>query len=143
MIRKLGIILLLAATSLASEKPVAKADSVLVLKKERVLQLLKYGKAFKTYKVALGPAPVGPKTQQGDTKTPEGKYIIDSRNPQSAYHLSLHVSYPNAQDVANAKAKRVPRAATSSSTDCRRVCLRGCSTYAPRLDARLYRSDRC
>src|SRR5437879_5264677 len=106
--RTLVIFLLLVATSLASDKPITKADSVLVLKKEHVLQLLKDGKPFKNYKIALGPNPVGTKTQQGDNKTPEGKYVIDSRNPQSAYHLSLHVSYPNAQDSANAKAKHVP-----------------------------------
>ncbi|MCU1285707.1 MAG: hypothetical protein JWO13_2057 [Acidobacteriales bacterium] len=105
--RTLVVLLLFTATSLASDKPIAKADSILVLKNERVLQLLKDGKPFKSYKIALGPTPAGAKTQQGDNKTPEGKYVIDSRNPQSAYHLSLHVSYPNARDVASAKAKHV------------------------------------
>src|SRR6266404_2220261 len=90
-------LVLFCATAFASDKTEVKADSVLVLKKERVLQLLKNGKPFKSYKIALGGQPVGAKAVQGDNKTPEGKYLIDSRNPQSTYHLSLHVSYPNAQ----------------------------------------------
>lgn len=58
------------------------ADRVVVLKKERTLQLLSQGKVMKTYKVALGGDPVGPKTRQGDHKTPEGLYVLDSRNAQ-------------------------------------------------------------
>jgi murein L,D-transpeptidase YafK len=103
----LAAFILFCATALASDKPEVKADSVLVLKKDRVLQLLKDGKPFKTYKIALGGQPVGAKSQQGDNKTPEGKYVIDSRNPQSIFHLSLHVSYPNAQDSASAKARHL------------------------------------
>jgi murein L,D-transpeptidase YafK len=102
--RAFGGVFFLIAAALASDKPETKVDGVLLLKKERTLQLLKDGKPFKSYKVALGGQPLGAKTQQGDNKTPEGKYVIDSRNPQSTYHLSLHVSYPNAQDRANAKA---------------------------------------
>jgi murein L,D-transpeptidase YafK len=107
MRKNIFAIIVLAAVSFASDKPELKAESVLVLKKERTLQLLRGGKPFKTYKIALGSQPEGAKSQQGDNKTPEGKYVIDSRNAQSTYHLSLHVSYPNAQDVANAKAHRV------------------------------------
>jgi murein L,D-transpeptidase YafK len=106
----LAVFILFCATSFASDKsdkPEIKADSVLVLKRERVLQLLKDGKPFKIYKIALGSQPQGAKTQQGDNKTPEGKYVIDSRNPQSTFHLSLHVSYPNVQDTAKAKARHV------------------------------------
>ena len=102
-----AVFVLLGATSLASENPIVKADSILILKKERVLQLLKDGKPFKKYRIALGRSPIGAKTQQGDNRTPEGNYVVDSRNPQSTYHLSLHVSYPNAQDIANAKARHV------------------------------------
>jgi murein L,D-transpeptidase YafK len=61
-----GILFIQAAT-----KPL-HADRVVVLKKERTLQLLNHGKVTKSYKVALGGDPVGPKTQQGDHKTPEG-----------------------------------------------------------------------
>ena len=79
------------------------ADKVLIEKKERRLTLLSKGEVIKTYKIALGGDPVGPKERQGDNKTPEGTYIIDSRNGDSDYHLSLHISYPNEKDKMRAK----------------------------------------
>jgi murein L,D-transpeptidase YafK len=79
------------------------ADRVLVLKKERTLQLLSEGKVIKTYKIALGGEPVGPKTKQGDHKTPEGVYVLDSRNVRSRFYKSIHISYPNAGDRAAAR----------------------------------------
>jgi murein L,D-transpeptidase YafK len=79
------------------------ADKVLIEKKERRLTLLSRGEVIKTYKIALGGNPVGPKERQGDNKTPEGTYIIDSRNRDSVYHLSLHISYPNEKDKTRAK----------------------------------------
>ena len=79
------------------------ADKVLIEKKERRLTLLSKGEVIKTYKIALGGDPVGPKERQGDNKTPEGTYIIDSRNSNSGYHLSLHISYPNEKDKMRAK----------------------------------------
>src|SRR4051812_33629099 len=103
----LALIALLALSALAADPAPTKADRILVLKKEHKLQLLSNGKPFKEYKVALGPHVDGAKSQQGDGKTPEGNYVIDSRNAQSQFHRSLHISYPNAQDIANAKAKHV------------------------------------
>ena len=79
------------------------ADKVLIEKIERRLTLLSKGEVIKTYKIALGGNPVGPKKRQGDNKTPEGTYIIDSRNRDSGYHLSLHISYPNENDKMRAK----------------------------------------
>jgi len=79
------------------------ADKVLIEKNERRLTLLSEGEVIKTYKIALGGNPVGPKERQGDNKTPEGTYIIDSRNRDSGYHLSLHISYPNEKDKMRAK----------------------------------------
>jgi tetratricopeptide (TPR) repeat protein len=79
------------------------ADKVLIEKKERRLTLLSKGEVIKTYKIALGGNPVGPKERQGDNKTPEGTYLIDSRNRDSSYHLSLHISYPNERDKMRAK----------------------------------------
>jgi len=79
------------------------ADKVLIEKKERRLTLLSKGEVIKSYKIALGGNPVGPKVRQGDNKTPEGTYIIDSRNRDSDYHLSLHISYPNEKDKMRAK----------------------------------------
>jgi murein L,D-transpeptidase YafK len=84
-----------------------KADKVLVQKKDRTLTLLVNGKVLKTYKVALGENPIGPKTRQGDHKTPEGTYVLDRRNAASQYHRALHISYPNAQDRAQAKKQNV------------------------------------
>ncbi len=80
-----------------------QADKILVEKSARKLSLLKDGKVFKTYKVSLGREPVGPKVQQGDGKTPEGKYLIDAKNSASRYHRSLHLSYPNEKDRAQAQ----------------------------------------
>ena len=79
------------------------ADIVLIEKKERRLTLLSKGEVIKTYTIALGGNPVGPKERQGDNKTPEGAYIIDSRNSNSGYHLSLHISYPNEKDKIRAR----------------------------------------
>jgi tetratricopeptide (TPR) repeat protein len=79
------------------------ADKILIEKKERRLALISRGKVLKTYKIALGGDPSGPKERQGDNKTPEGTYVIDSRNKDSRYHLSLHISYPNEKDKKRAK----------------------------------------
>ena len=79
------------------------ADKVLIEKKERRLTLLSKGEVIKTYKIALGGNPVGPKERQDDNKTPEGTYIIDSRNGNSGFHLALRISYPNEQDIRRAK----------------------------------------
>lgn len=84
---------LLAQTSFPAS---AKVDSVLVLKQKRVLRLLHGKDVVKEFRVALGSSPVGPKMQQGDHKTPEGFYVLDSRNPHSKYYKSLYISYPNA-----------------------------------------------
>jgi murein L,D-transpeptidase YafK len=78
--------------------PPQKADSILILKKDHVLELLQGGRVIRTYKVALGRGGLAPKEREGDGRTPEGHYIIDSRTAESHYHKALHVSYPNAED---------------------------------------------
>jgi murein L,D-transpeptidase YafK len=92
-----------APGSCAPKKEPLQADRVVVAKSRRTLTLLRHGKVLKTYKVALGGEPRGPKTQRGDNKTPEGLYTIDARNPRSQFHLALHVSYPNAADRERAR----------------------------------------
>ncbi len=87
-----------ASQTAVTGKPALHADRVVVLKKERTLQLLSQGKVIKTYKVALGGDPVGPKRRQGDHKTPEGIYVLDSRNAHSKFYKSIHISYPNSRD---------------------------------------------
>lgn len=94
-------IMVLQKEALAIEK--GPADKILIEKKERRLTLISKGRVLKTYKIALGGNPNGPKERQGDNKTPEGAYVIDSRNKDSRYHLSLHVSYPNERDKKRAK----------------------------------------
>jgi len=88
-------------------KPALHADRVVVLKSERTLQLLRDGRVIKTYKVALGGHPVGPKARQGDHKTPEGLYSLDSRNPHSRFYKSIHISYPSTADRAAARKQGV------------------------------------
>ncbi len=92
---------------LAVQDSAAKADQVIVAESQRTLTLLAQGKVLRTYKVALGGAPVGAKEQEGDHKTPEGRYILDRRNPKSRFYKSLHVSYPNEQDKKKAAERGV------------------------------------
>ena len=84
-----------------------KIDRIVVKKSHRTLSVLRNGREVKTYRVALGAQPVGPKQEEGDMKTPEGLYTIDYRNPKSDYHLALHVSYPGPEDVRRASARGV------------------------------------
>ena len=78
-------------------------DRVVVLKSERTLQLVNHERLIKAYKVALGGDPIGPKTRQGDHKTPEGSYVLDFRNAHSKFYKAIHISYPSARDRAAAR----------------------------------------
>ena len=78
-------------------------DRILIEKSARRLMLISQGEVLKSYKIALGGNPIGPKERQGDNKTPEGTYVIDGRNKDSRYHLSLRISYPNERDKKRAK----------------------------------------
>jgi murein L,D-transpeptidase YafK len=71
---------------------------VVVNKTSRELLLLNGNALLRSYPVAIGRDPIGHKQCEGDCRTPEGHYVIDRRNPKSAFHLSLHISYPNAAD---------------------------------------------
>lgn len=84
------------------------ADFVLVDKSERRLELRRDGRIIRNYTIALGGNPIGPKRQEGDGKTPEGDYVVDFRKADSAFHLSLHISYPNAADEAESARLGVP-----------------------------------
>lgn len=81
-----------------------EVTSIVVNKGSRQMYLLHHEEILKEYQFALGFAPNGDKKVKGDGKTPEGTYLIDRRNPNSAFHLSLGISYPNAKDVAEARA---------------------------------------
>jgi tetratricopeptide (TPR) repeat protein len=80
-----------------------RVNKILIEKMARQLMLISNGEVIKTYKIALGGNPNGPKERQGDNKTPEGTYFIDSRNKDSQYRLSLRISYPNERDQKRAK----------------------------------------
>lgn len=81
-----------------------EVTSVQVHKSARKMYLLHHDKVLKVYRVGLGFAPVGHKQFEGDGRTPEGSYLIDRRNPNSEFHLSLGISYPNPTDVEVARA---------------------------------------
>lgn len=90
------LFLLIPGLLLAGEFPVA--DEVIIDKSDRELHLVSKGKTIRTFKIALGIRPEGDKKKEGDFKTPEGRYTLDLRNPNSDYFLSIHVSYPSAAD---------------------------------------------
>lgn len=109
MIRKLiGLGCVLVATVFAATTAQSQqADRIVIMKSARQLALLRNGRVIRTYRVRLGSNPVGAKEREGDGKTPEGIYRIDSRNADSKYHRALHVSYPSAADEARARRMRV------------------------------------
>ena len=79
-------------------------DRIVVEKAAKKLSIFRDGNHIKSYRIALGRNPVGAKQKEGDMKTPEGIYKIDSRNAQSSFHLALHVSYPSDEDNQRAAA---------------------------------------
>jgi len=83
--------------------PYGPADKILIEKNLRQMTLLADGQIIRTYRIALGGNPEGPKERQGDKKTPEGIYYIKGRNKSSRFYLSLHISYPNEDDIRRAK----------------------------------------
>jgi murein L,D-transpeptidase YafK len=95
---------LIGAIPLAAQAPTPqKADSILILKKDHVMELLVDGKVIRTYKVALGRGGLAAKEREGDGRTPEGHYVIDSKVAASHYHKALHISYPNSEDTQRAE----------------------------------------
>ena len=98
--RRRAFLLSVVSASLRSEPTV---NRILIVKSARTLTLQSGDHALKKYKIALGTQPIGPKEREGDHKTPEGEYLIDSKSKQSRFHWALHVSYPNALDRAHAK----------------------------------------
>ena len=94
---------LIACLLISAEDAPVSVDRVVVYKHARKLVLLYRGQELRSYKIALGGEPVGPKTRQGDHRTPEGVYVLDSRNSNSHYYKAFHVSYPNARDKAIAR----------------------------------------
>jgi len=78
-------------------------DNIVVYKSKREMLVFSNGQLLTTYKISLGKQPVGAKEFEGDKKTPEGIYFINDKNPNSSYHKNLGISYPNKNDIENAK----------------------------------------
>ena len=100
----LRILLIIAAwlAALCSAYAADRVDLVRVDKSDRRMELLAKGQLLRSYAIALGGSPVGHKQQQGDERTPEGRYVLDWRNANSCCMRSLHISYPNEADKAAA-----------------------------------------
>lgn len=79
-----------------------KADLVIVRKSQEMLYLLHNGTVIREFHVALSPDREGRKLMEGDERTPEGRYILDYKNSDSAFYKSIHISYPNKADIARA-----------------------------------------
>jgi murein L,D-transpeptidase YafK len=106
LITRILVLFLLHSVAHADGFPVA--EKVVIEKAERKLHLIKDGEAFRTFDIALGIRPIGDKESEGDFRTPEGQYLLDTRNPNSDFFLSIHISYPNRQDTQQATAKGLP-----------------------------------
>jgi len=102
-----SLVLIVCAWTPVAAGDFPMADKVLVEKAKRRLHLLQNGIPFRTFDVALGLTPEGDKEFEGDNRTPEGYYTLDARNPDSDFFLSIHISYPNAQDRIEARRKGV------------------------------------
>ena len=105
MVRLTRLIATLLVLGLPCQAAAAASDhpnELIVEKGKRQLHLVRDGKPYKTFAIALGFTPDGRKGCEGDGKTPEGNYRIDARNSASGYHLSLHISYPSTDDRARA-----------------------------------------
>ncbi|HEX5651002.1 MAG TPA: L,D-transpeptidase family protein [Steroidobacteraceae bacterium] len=92
-----------AGPDLGPVRPFEQADKLIVDKSDRKLYLLRQGRTVAEYPVKLGLNPYGHKQQEGDFRTPEGKYSLTRRNPRSEFFLAIQVSYPNREDAAWAK----------------------------------------
>ena len=93
------------SAGLSAQLPIA--DAIVVRKAERKLYLMRHGEVIRSYRVALGLQPQGPKEHAGDFRTPEGHYQLTRRNSRSDYFLSIQVSYPNADDMRRAHSQHM------------------------------------
>ncbi|MBQ9274152.1 MAG: L,D-transpeptidase family protein [Succinivibrio sp.] len=78
-------------------------DHVVVNKSHHQMFLMKDNKVVKSFWIALSDRPVGPKRYEGDRRTPEGTYTLDYVKNHSQYYKAFHISYPNLQDIQNAR----------------------------------------
>jgi murein L,D-transpeptidase YafK len=95
-------------SSALSITPALRADSILIVKHERKLYLMRDNQPLRSYRIALGLSPTGAKAHRWDFRTPEGHYVIDFRRQHSHYFKALHISYPSAEDLRRSAALHVP-----------------------------------
>lgn len=104
-----GLAWLAKAQEVAVEQampPLPEIERIVVDKSDRRMELYAQGRLVHVIAgLQLGDAPVGPKRFEGDERTPEGQFTIDYGNPNSAYHLSLHIDYPRPEHVAFARSQ--------------------------------------
>ncbi len=98
--KSLLVSVILTCISFATQ---AQVDLVKVDKSKRRMYLLEQGKVIKEYRIALGKSPRGHKQQEGDQRTPEGRYTLKGINLTSHFYKSMHIDYPNAGDLAYAQ----------------------------------------
>lgn len=98
-----AVLVLFPPAGVTAEPATAAPDRILVLKSERKLMLMSGESVVRTMEIALGLMPRGPKEREGDFRTPEGEYVIEAKNANSDFFLSLKVSYPNATDRDRAR----------------------------------------
>jgi murein L,D-transpeptidase YafK len=98
-------LLLFLLPSLVMAYPLPTPDKVLVIKSEKRMYLVKKDVRYREYRISLGANPKGHKQKQGDERTPEGHYLLDYKNPNSSYYKSIHISYPNSEDLEAARNK--------------------------------------
>ena len=103
LISKCIFMVLLLPLHILHADSIQKADAVLVIKSERRLYLMKNNELLEKFKVTFGGNPKGHKEAEGDEKTPEGHYRLGYKNLKSRFYKSIHISYPNRKDRANAK----------------------------------------
>jgi len=103
------LLLGLATQSYAqSVSPAWRADTILIVKHERKLYLLRDNSPLRSYRIALGLSPTGAKEREWDFRTPEGSYVIDFRQAHSRYFKALHISYPSPADLKRSSALHLP-----------------------------------
>lgn len=103
MQKRLALFLYLGLVTKVFAANLPQADLVTVEKSKRTMYLFQNGIEIRRYRIALGDSPRGHKVKEGDQRTPQGRYILDYKNENSAYYRSIHISYPNEADKLRAE----------------------------------------
>jgi murein L,D-transpeptidase YafK len=94
-------------TKTCEPAPAGPVDRIYVDKSEHWMAVYHAGQIIREFRVALGRGGLRPKQHAGDGRVPEGVYAISAHNPDSAYHLSLRISYPSPDDELGARERRM------------------------------------